>query len=73
MAKNAGKRRATKVAAFSTMRENPLPLAMIGLGAGWLLMKSRRRERERVDYVRATDERVPIGYEAGSTKGARIE
>lgn len=47
------------------MRDNPLPLALIGIGAGWLLMNSRRRSH--VDYHndRLLTERTPIGYESG--------
>ena len=70
MAKNAGEKASDKGRGiFEMMRENPLPVAMIGLGAGWLLMKSRRRERARVDYMPPSAERVPIGYEAGSVEG----
>ena len=72
MAKNVGEKASDKGRGiFEVMRENPVPLAMIGLGAGWLLMKSRRRER--IDYQPRTNERVPIGYEAGYLEGRGLK
>jgi ElaB/YqjD/DUF883 family membrane-anchored ribosome-binding protein len=69
MVKNAGDKASDKGRGIlEVMRDNPVPLAMIGLGAGWLLMKSRRRQ-ERVHYMRSANERVPIGYESGYPGG----
>ena len=39
-------------------RDNPVPLALIGIGAGWLLYNSRKRSA-RADY-----DRTAIGYES---------
>jgi hypothetical protein len=45
-------------------RDNPLPLALIGLGAGWLLYNARRRRHERETPRVAGTERAAIGYES---------
>jgi hypothetical protein len=56
---------------MSIARENPLPLALIGLGAGWLFFNARRKEHEprvqfgtppgRAPEYEASVERVPQG------------
>lgn len=33
-----------------SVRENPIPAAMIAVGAGWLFMESRSRRRERLEF-----------------------
>jgi ElaB/YqjD/DUF883 family membrane-anchored ribosome-binding protein len=43
-------------------RDNPVPLALIGIGAGWLLYNSKRRSTSRGDA-----ERDAIGYESAYT------
>ena len=66
MARNAqGKASDAGRGVGDVIRDNPLPLALIGLGAGWLWMNSRRRSQ--VDYQndRLLTERTPVGYEGG--------
>lgn len=69
MARNAGDKASDASRGFmDVVRENPVPLALIGLGAGWLFMSSRRRSAvDTYDYHdnRLLTERAPIGYEAG--------
>jgi ElaB/YqjD/DUF883 family membrane-anchored ribosome-binding protein len=43
-------------------RDNPVPLALIGIGAGWLLYNSKKRTTRRPDY-----DRTAIGYESAYT------
>jgi ElaB/YqjD/DUF883 family membrane-anchored ribosome-binding protein len=70
MAKNVGDKASDKGRGIlDVIRDNPVPLAMIGLGAGWLLMKSRRRRDYRKHYMRFVNDRVPIGYESGYVDG----
>ena len=70
MAKNVGDKASDKGRGIlEVMRDNPVPLAMIGLGAGWLLMKSRRRRDDRAHYARPVFDRMPIGYESGYPGG----
>src|SRR5262245_46229038 len=56
---------------IDTVRDNPVAVAMIGLGAGWLFMNARRRRHQHLPpgEERPTDDRVAIGYESGYTQG----
>jgi ElaB/YqjD/DUF883 family membrane-anchored ribosome-binding protein len=66
MAKNVGDRAGnTGRGIVDVMKENPVPLALIGIGAGLLFMKTRRRGRELSDIQ--LHEGRPSGYQAGST------
>lgn len=66
MARNAGdKAGEAGRSIMDVVRDNPLPLAMIGLGAGWLLMSSRRRGRVEYHHDVLLTERTPVGYESG--------
>ena len=68
MARNAGDRAGEAGRGImDVVRDNPIPLAMIGLGAGWLLMSSRRRGRVEYHHDVLLTERTPIGYESGYT------
>ena len=68
MARNAGDRaNEAGRGIVDVMRDNPIPLAMIGLGAGWLLMNSRRRGRVDYHHDVLLTERTPVGYESGYT------
>jgi ElaB/YqjD/DUF883 family membrane-anchored ribosome-binding protein len=70
MAKNVGDKASDKGRGIlEVMRDNPVPLAMIGLGAGWLLMRSRRRQEDRAQYERPAFDRMPIGYESSYPGG----
>ncbi|HSL69655.1 MAG TPA: DUF3618 domain-containing protein [Longimicrobiales bacterium] len=61
MARNVGDRAGGAGRGFmEVVRDNPMPLALIGLGAGWLLMNRRRHHH---DELRAT-EHTPLGYES---------
>lgn len=65
MAKNVGDRAGSTGRGFvDVVKENPVPLALIGIGAGLLFMKTRRRGRE-VGKEQLLAERMAIGYEAG--------
>jgi ElaB/YqjD/DUF883 family membrane-anchored ribosome-binding protein len=46
-------------------RENPIALALIGLGAGWLFFTSRRRRFPAGEEFPSRGERTPLGYESG--------
>lgn len=46
---------------METVRENPIPAAMVGLGLGWLIMESRGDSLTR--YQRTTGYRGPATYE----------
>jgi hypothetical protein len=49
---------------MDTIRENPVPSAMIAIGLGWLLMgggKSQRRDDIRVRQIRGYDDRFDFG------------
>ena len=73
MARNAGDKASDAGRGIiDVMRDNPLPLAMIGLGAGWLLMNSRRRGRVDYHHDVLLTERAPIGYESGYTYDNRV-
>jgi hypothetical protein len=39
--------RQTSATLMETIRENPLPAALLGIGAGWLFLSARRRAAER--------------------------
>lgn len=65
---------------MDTVRQNPLPAAMIGIGLGWLLVGSRRHRDHRATYTeagwRGYESRYPIGYrtdfEANNLNRARV-
>jgi len=79
MARNVGDRAGDAGrSVVDVVRENPLPLAMIGVGAGWLFMNRKRHEHHGRElhghrYYQEdryyTGERPPIGYEAGTVPG----
>jgi ElaB/YqjD/DUF883 family membrane-anchored ribosome-binding protein len=68
MARNAGDKAGEAGRGLAdVVRDNPVPLALIGLGAGWLLMNARKRTARNYEYNREhlLTERQPVGYEAG--------
>jgi len=74
MAKNAGDKAGdTGRGIFEVMRDNPLPVAMIGLGAGWLIMNSRKRNEShsalRILNEQTPNDRTPLGYESAYVDG----
>jgi ElaB/YqjD/DUF883 family membrane-anchored ribosome-binding protein len=65
--------RETSSSLMDTIRENPVPAAMIGIGLGWLMMSAQRNsERSRwresgydPDYDYRSDSGTPEGYYSG--------
>jgi ElaB/YqjD/DUF883 family membrane-anchored ribosome-binding protein len=69
MARNAGDKAGDAGRGIiDVVRDNPVPIALIGLGAGWLFMNSRRRERSNNQNDRLLTEREPVGYEAATPR-----
>ena len=66
MAKNAGEKAGgAGRGIIEVVRDNPVALAMIGLGAGWLFMNSRKRSKQ----LGSVNERTAIGYESAYPGG----
>jgi hypothetical protein len=58
-----------------TVRENPIPAAMVGIGLGWLVYNTRQASRNRSRFGRAGSGRAPLGgygrgYEGTAYGGA---
>ncbi len=69
MAKNAGDKAGDAGRGiFEIMRDNPVPVAMIGLGAGWLLMNSRKRSQTQ-SGLQVVNDRNALGYESAYVDG----
>lgn len=62
-----GRAREAKSGIVDTVRANPLPAALTGIGLGWLLMSARQqgpaRPRYRAEDYRITNERAPVAAE----------
>ena len=58
-----------KTTVFQVVRENPIPVALVAVGLGWLLMGARG-SRPRRD-VRSREERLQQGYRVGIREGNR--
>jgi ElaB/YqjD/DUF883 family membrane-anchored ribosome-binding protein len=66
MAKNAGEKASgAGRGIIEVVRDNPVALAMIGLGAGWLFMNSRKRSQR----LSSVSERTALGYESAYPGG----
>ncbi len=56
-----------KTTAFQVVRENPIPVALVAVGLGWLLMGARGSRSRRDGRSRA--ERIQQGYRVGIREG----
>lgn len=63
MARHATERvNETRAGILDTVRDNPIPAAMIGLGLGWLLFNGRRREHSHDQQANQTHGQGGFGY-----------
>jgi len=79
MARNAADRVTdTQHTVMDTVRDNPLPAAMVGLGLGWLFLNGRRQSATRmsrgasyedVEYARGGDATQRHAYAGGASAG----
>ncbi|MES4793253.1 MAG: hypothetical protein C4321_10010, partial [Chloroflexota bacterium] len=57
--------RGTGVMIMDTIRENPIPAALIGIGIGWLLLNNRREGRRPQEYSDGYARRYTPQYDEG--------
>jgi hypothetical protein len=74
-----GRAREARSGIVDTVRANPLPAALTGIGLGWLLMSARQQNSAQARYrddayrYRPTNEYAPVaaGYPLGEDEGAQ--
>jgi ElaB/YqjD/DUF883 family membrane-anchored ribosome-binding protein len=74
-----GRAREARSGIVDTVRANPLPAALTGIGLGWLLMSARQQDSAQARYrddaygYRPTNEYAPVaaGYPLGEDQGAQ--